>query len=152
MADIGNAEALFVQAQNVALLASAATTANAALVDTIVLMRNVRFGRSHARTRTDHGATKTYNHSSPDLTLSFSGSGSTDIIQYLLTRNTLTSRNILPTYRWQVRITPQSGSAVTVTFQAKLEEFNFEKSDGAPSDPTNFDASLLITSDTFTVA
>ena len=151
MANIGDAKLLLDQAQNVELLVASDPGATGTLDDTLLLMRQLRIEKNHPETRTDHGRTRTYNYSAPDLGLTFTVSASGDVIPYLNTRNTMNTLNVLPEYKWGMKLTANNGSAIVMNVTGTLPYADTAKNDGPQADPVDISCRIRITDDNITL-
>ena len=151
MTDIGDATNLLVQAQNVELLVASTAGAAGTLNDELVLMRDVSIEKDHPETRTNHGRTRTYSYSAPDISISFVCSGTTDLLAYLNTRSKLNARNVLPIYKWAMKVTSNNGQVRVMEIIGTLPYIRHHAPDSVPSEPITVEARIRSTSDDVTI-
>lgn len=151
-ATIGDANKI-IQNQNVKLLVSeSAGTVSSTANQTLANIRDAFIGKSHNRNRVDHGRTKYYGHSSPDIILTFSISATSDAIGFLDTRCTLNAQNVLPTYAWNIVFTDDAGTSRTIKVAGKLEEVMPGKGRGPQGEPAEIDCRVIVTDDNITIS
>lgn len=145
MADIGDARNALIQAQNVKLLVASASGSSATINDELVLMRKVRTEVFFPETRTNHGKTRTYNYSAPDLSINFMCSGSVDILPYLTARNAQNANGVLPEYKWAMHLTSNNGAVRVLDVIGTLPYLATDKEDVEQGEPITVEARIRVT-------
>ena len=149
MADIGDAQNLIILSQNVSLMVGDVSTTTTP--DTYVLMREVVLEKDHPEVRTNYGNTRTYNHASPDISLSFKLSLSSDVLADLTTKSTRNTRGILPTVPFQIKCISNNDTTKNLQIKGLVPYYKIQKSDGDAEDPGDVDVRIRITDETVTI-
>ena len=152
MTDVPEADVLedhIVLAQRVELLVSSAADADATAAgvnDKFTTMRETDLDIVHPETRINHGLTRVYGHGAPDIGIRGVMTVSEELFAYLKVRSTQSSANVLPTYAYALKCTPQDGTAKTIVFKGKLTEKRYRKRDTEQGDATDVEIFVRVVS------
>ena len=130
-------------AQLVELMVASAESGTSAN-DKLTTMRGVSISEDHSRRRINHGLRRQYFHSAPDILMTFTISGESDLLEYIRTRGVRNGRGVLPRYVWSIKATPETGSAKTLTVTAQLENATYTKPTESQDDPFDITCSLIV--------
>ena len=135
-----------VLAQRVELLVGNAEDADN-LEGKLSTMRDAELEISHPETRINHGLTRVYGHGAPDIGIRATMTVAEDLFAYLRARGLKKDSNVIPTYTWAIKCTPQNGAAKTIKFTGKLTEKRYIKRDAEQQDPADVEIFIRVLED-----
>ena len=142
MTDFGTVEATIDRAQNMSIRSG--TIANGVTNNTYVLLRGIRLETTPQETRTDHGTKVNYGYAIPDRSLRFLISGSSDVHADIFAKAKLDVRNVLPTYKWEFKLTSDNNVTKTLSFDGKLMSHTLVKRDDTSKEPSDIECNIRI--------
>lgn len=136
-------ETLLIPARSVELLVSASAGANTT-ADQIVQILGIDLDIDHPEQRLDHEH-PIWTHGDPSITVAFTASLSTSLLDYVRTRGLRGANGGIPVYKYAVRHTSYDGTAKTVTFNGKLFRKSFRHSRGSQELTSEVTATIRVT-------